>query len=118
MDDRINSSDWSFLLSRKIEQICFGRYQVQIKLLGGATLCIQSNFEFKSQEIVYPFKSSDYSQSSSNIISILGQKIIKVQPSTNNVLFYIENGDVLVVDVSDTNYESLEAFSQKDHIII
>ena len=98
--------DWSFMISKELIQVCYGRYQTQLRFDGGLCVSIEAGIVHSLDEQVLG-KSKGRGQGIPSLIGLLGASIERVETEGEDCLrLGFSNAHVLRVLKDEEPYES------------
>ncbi len=110
--------DGAYLVNAKIESICFGLYQVNLYLTGGAWIQIEGPFEHsrkgRSVQVV-----EGYPITKTTLLGLIGISIVKFGiADDSSLLLEMTNGDTLMISSRNGMYEAYRLFDGKREIVV
>jgi hypothetical protein len=113
----LQAEDFSFLRGKEVIQICFGLYQIQLRLHEKVCISWTHSFDHTGRGI----SSADMTELSTRdttLLSLLGQTVERVVTSTDNALILqFSNNEVLTIFVGGGPYEAISITAPGKHII-
>src|SRR4051794_39172747 len=117
MSTNLQAQDFSFLRGKEVIQICFGLYEIQLRLVENINVCWENRFDHNGRGAV----SADMTENTTRdttLLSLLGQTVERVVTSTRDALILqFSNNEVLTIFVSGGPYESVSITAPGKHII-
>lgn len=99
------AKDFSFLHGKQVDQICIGRYQLQIHLSEGCSVSIEGGFHHKGHT---PARREELASKGATLVSLLGKTVERVVVNGEmSATIQFSNSEVLTIFVEGGPYESL-----------
>jgi hypothetical protein len=116
MHDRLDAIDWSFLLDKKVEQVCVAEYQVQINTTGNVYIGISYEFRHITNDVTTVCSVKDPINAGS-LVSLIGRSITNVAANGDDELILsFDDSQILTILMGHNGYESLFAMSRGRNI--
>jgi len=103
----LQAEEFSFLRGKEVIQICFGLYQIQLRLHEKICISWTHHFDHRGRGTI----SADMTENptrDTTLLSLLGQTVERVVTSTDNALILqFSNNEILTIFVSGGPYDSV-----------
>lgn len=107
----------SFLIGRRLEQICFNENQISLHFNADASITIEGGYAYQVAGLPVGSPTAFVPASHSNLMELLGQTISRVEGTTDGTLaMFFDNGYELRC-FENPHYESYR-IRDGDHVII
>ena len=107
MTAALQAMDLSFLRGKRVDQICIGLYQLQIRLSEEVCISIERDFQHKNKGQATGQR-EELSSRGATLISLLGKTVERVvMENEKSVTIQFSNSELLTIFVEGGAYESL-----------
>jgi hypothetical protein len=118
MYQRLDTIDWSFLLGKKVQQICIGPYDIQIHMFPDAFLRLESPFEHKGIKGSSLWSGGE-PEKATTLVSLMGHSVEKVVAEGDDALIIeYDNGELIKIHMKKGGYHSFTALSKDIEIYV
>lgn len=116
----LQSTDWSFLMGREVEQIAIGLYQVQVHLSDDISISIGNDFVHEQNDALRPGTTSFHLKAAS-LANLLGHRVESIKAKAEESLALgFDDGQKLVILVGPDGepYESFTVSRPGETIVV
>jgi hypothetical protein len=118
MNEMPKDLDWSFVFKKELIQVCYGKYQTQLRFEGDLCVSIEAGVVHSQADRVLG-KSNGREQGIASLIGLLGTSIEHVQVEGDDMLVLkFSNAQVLRVLKDEEPYESFSISAPGELMIV